>query len=251
MYLHDNRNDLPDTVREGDSGWVIQWVLSGALFRRQPLSGQKSFTGMSLHISNNCAKKRGIGKKLLLTIRAVMLEEKVDLVTIDFNGAAWRRTICASTLSIIEEAVADCDLPLPPGSPPLWGPGAVPGAWSDVCGFIKPPDSSERWRVRQHGAFPVRHEALGIRQTDQSCHHEVWLHLDFVDRCARATNSLERTFSAVPLQQTERSHKRGCQGPFAFFVIRRPFAASLGSALRTTRATCCDFNAQQDHQQST
>ena len=26
------------------------------------------------------------------------------------------------------------------------------------------------------------HEALGIRQTDQSCHHEVWLQLDFVER---------------------------------------------------------------------
>ena len=36
--------------------------------------------------------------------------------------------------------------------------------------------------VRQHGAFPIPHEALGIRQTDQSCHHEVWLHMDFVER---------------------------------------------------------------------
>ena len=182
MYLHDNRNDLPDKVREGDSGWVIQGVLSRAFFRRQPPSGQKSFTGMALHISNNYAKKRGIGKKLLLTIRAVMLEEKVDLVIGDFNGAAWRHTICASTLSIIEEAFTDCDLPLPPGSPPLWGPGAVPGTWSDVCGFIKHPDCSELWRVQQHGAFPVLHEALGIWQTDQSCHHEVRHHLDFVER---------------------------------------------------------------------
>ena len=201
-------------------------------------ASKKSLTVISLHINNNYVKKRGIGKKLLLTIRAVMLDEKVDLVAGDFNGAAWRRTVWASTLSIIEEPVADCDLPLPPGPTPLWGPGAVRGTWSDVCGFIKLPDSSARRRVRQHGAFPARHEALGIGQTDQSCHHEVWLHLDFVDRYARATNSLERTFSAVPLQQTERSHERGCQGPFAFFVIRRPFAASLGSALRTTRATC-------------
>ena len=166
MYLHDNRNDLSDKVREGDSGWVIQGVVSRAFFRRQPTSGQKSFTGMSSHISNNYAKKRGIGKKLLLTIRAVMLDERVDLVARDFHG----RTTCASTLSIIEEAFADCDLPLPLGSTPLWGPGAVPGTWLDVCGFIKPPDSSERWRVRS------------IRQTDQSCHHEVWLHLDFVER---------------------------------------------------------------------
>ena len=25
----------------------------------------------------------------------------------------------------------------------------------------------------QRGAYPILHEALGIRQTDQSCHHEV------------------------------------------------------------------------------
>ena len=54
-------------------------------------------------------KKRGIGKKLLLTKRAVML---VDLVAGDFNGAAWRRTTSASPLSITGEAFADCDLPL-------------------------------------------------------------------------------------------------------------------------------------------
>ena len=35
---------------------------------------------MSLHINNQSAKKRGTGKKLLPTIRAVMLEEHVDLV---------------------------------------------------------------------------------------------------------------------------------------------------------------------------
>ena len=44
---------------------------------------------MSLHINNQFAKERGIGKKLLLTIRAVMLEEHVDLVAGDFNGAAY------------------------------------------------------------------------------------------------------------------------------------------------------------------
>ena len=29
--------------------------------------------------------------------------------------------------------------------------------------------------------FSIPHEALGLRPTDQSCHHETWLHLDFVD----------------------------------------------------------------------
>ena len=69
---------------------------------------------MSLHISNIYAKKRGIGKKLILTIRAVMLDEKVDLVAVDCNGAAWRRDN-SNNVSIIEEAFADCALPMPPG----------------------------------------------------------------------------------------------------------------------------------------
>ena len=29
--------------------------------------------------------------------------------------------------------------------------------------------------------FSIPHETLVLRQTDQSCHHETWLHLDFVD----------------------------------------------------------------------
>ena len=75
IYPHDVRRELPDKVIEGESGWVLQGVLSRASFRRQPLSGQKTFTVLSLHVSNNYAKKRGIGKKLILTIRAVMLDE--------------------------------------------------------------------------------------------------------------------------------------------------------------------------------
>ena len=131
INLRDTRHDLPDKVFEGESGWVIQGVISRACFRRQP-HGSPFFTVMS-HIKNNYAKKRGIGKRLLLTIRAVMLEEQVDLVAGDFNGAAWRRTTNANNISIIEEAFADCDLPTPPGPTPLWGLGAVPSTWSDVC----------------------------------------------------------------------------------------------------------------------
>ena len=81
---------------------------------------------MSLHISNIYPKKRGIGKKLILTIRAVMLDEKVDLVAGDFNKAAWRRDN-GNNISIIEEAFADCALPMPPGPTPLWVLGTVPG----------------------------------------------------------------------------------------------------------------------------
>ena len=56
-----------------------------------PRNGSSFFTMMSLHINNHVGKKRGIGKKFLPTVRTVMLQEQVDMVAGDFNGAAWRR----------------------------------------------------------------------------------------------------------------------------------------------------------------
>ena len=41
IYLHDTRRELPGEVMEGDSGWVLQGVLSRVSFRRRPLSDQK------------------------------------------------------------------------------------------------------------------------------------------------------------------------------------------------------------------
>ena len=137
IYLHDTRFELPDKVMEGDSGWVLQGVLSRASFRRQPLSGPKTFTVLSLHISNIYAKKCGIGKKLILTICAVMLDEKVDLVAGDFSGAASR---CdnRNNISTIEKSLCRLCFAGAPGPTPLWGPGSIPGCWADVCGFLKP-----------------------------------------------------------------------------------------------------------------
>ena len=85
------------------------------------------------------------------------------------------------TTTTIEEAFAECALTTPPGPTPLWGPGSILGCWADVCGFLKPPESDRYWKVRHHGAFSIPHQALGLRPTDQSCHHETWLHLEFVD----------------------------------------------------------------------
>ena len=72
IYLHDTRRDLPAQVMEGEQGCVSQGVLSRALFRSPPVSGQKYFTVLSLHISNIYAKKKGIAKKLILTLRAII-----------------------------------------------------------------------------------------------------------------------------------------------------------------------------------
>ena len=176
FYLHDIRDQQQD-VKERESGWVLQGVISRASFRRLPHD-------VILHIINQFAKKRGIGKKLLLTTSAVMRWEHVDLVAGDFNGAAWRRP-CGNDrkpISIIEEAFADTDLPMPPGST-IVGPGAVPGEWADVCGFLRPPDFHEKWKVRLHGALSFFHSSLGLREKDQSCHHEVWMHLALTNPC--------------------------------------------------------------------
>ena len=109
-----------------------------------------------------------------------MISQDIDLVAGDFNGATWR---CRSrdNLSSIDEAFADCALPTPPGPTPLWGPGTIPNNWGDVCGFLKPPGSQRFWKVNKHGAFSLPRQALGLRANDQSCHHETWLHLHFVD----------------------------------------------------------------------
>ena len=109
-----------------------------------------------------------------------MLKENVDLVAGDFNGAAWRRDN-SNNCSIIEEAFADCALPMPPGPTPVWEPGSIPGTWVDVCGFLKSPESDRQWKVRLHGAFSIHRGVLGLRPNDQSCHHEAWLHLDLSD----------------------------------------------------------------------
>ena len=59
----------------------------------------------------------------------------------------------------------------PPGPTPLWGPGSIPNNWADVCGFLKPPGSQRFWKVNKHGAFSIPRQALGLRSSDQSCHH--------------------------------------------------------------------------------
>ena len=154
VYFHGARRELPGKVMEGDQGWILQGVLSRASFRRQPLSGQKIFTVLSLYISNVYTNQRRISKKFILIIRAVMLGEHVDLIAGDVNGTAWR---CSSRINIstIEEAFADCASPMPPGPTPLWGPRSVPSCWARGCGFLEPRESDQYRKARLHGALPA------------------------------------------------------------------------------------------------
>ena len=134
-------------------------------------------------------KKRGIARNLLFTVRTVVHQQQVELVAGDFNGAGWRRQSGNDSLFIssIEEAFVNTNLPLPPGPTPWWMPRGVPGEWSDVCGFLKPPGSEDD---RNHGVYTIPNSTLGHKEKDQSCHHEVWIHLlhvnaRLVDRVSR------------------------------------------------------------------
>ena len=177
IYLLDTRRELPDQVMEGERGWVLQGVLSRASFRRAAVSGQKYFTVLSLHISNIYAKKKGIAKKLILTLRAIMISQEVDLVAGDFNGTAWRYR--QRQPQYYWRSIYGLYLAYTAG--PHTNLGSIPDNWADVCGFLKPPGSHRFWKVHKHGAFSIPGKTLGLRPSDQSCHHETWLHLDFVD----------------------------------------------------------------------
>ena len=233
IYLHDLRHSQPEKVIEGETGWVIQGAVSKASVRRQPRGGKSSFAAMPLHIYNNYAKKRVIGKKQPLAIRAVVLDDQKDLVAGDFNGVAWRRQPNNGNLCIIEEDFADSDLPMPPCPSPLWGPGAVQGTWSDLCGFLKRPDSYKCWKVRQHGAFSIPYEALGLRSKDQSCHHEcrcTWISLTTTAamNCVKNTNN---GFSSKKGLLLTNAAKKGARQMRAKATVRfrpkrrRPFAS--------------------------
>ena len=198
-------------------------ILSRGSFRRAAVSGQKFFTVLSLHISNTCAEKKGIAKKLIQTLRAIKISEEVDLVAGDFIGAAWR---CRNrdNLSTIDEAFADCLAYVIPGS--------IPNNWADVCGFLKPPGSQRFWKVNKHGAFSIPRQALGQRQNDQSCHHENMASFT----CRRLEQQMVPSSALQPehppygttcefwIWNSKASFQRGYEQPFVLIVNAQPLA---------------------------
>ena len=92
-----------------------------------------------------------------------------------------RGDAATETTSVPLKPLRTALLPTPPGPAPLWGPGSIPNNWADACGSLQPPDSDRYWKERIHSASSIPHKTLGLRPTDQSCHHETWLLLEFVD----------------------------------------------------------------------
>ena len=112
---------------------------------------EPTFTMMSLHMNTHFAKKRGIAKNVFFAVRAVLCQEQIEMV------AAWRKKSGDDQQrdNTIEGALANKILPIPHGPTPLWGPGGVPGEWTDECGFTKSPNTDNEWQIRGHGAFEI------------------------------------------------------------------------------------------------
>ena len=91
------------------------------------------------------------------------------------RGDAARR----NNISAIDEAFTDCAFPTPLHHCGDLDQFRTAGLTS--VKFLYPPGSDRYWKVRMHGAFSIPRSTLGLRPTDQSCHHETWLHVDFVD----------------------------------------------------------------------
>ena len=86
------------------------------------------------------------------------------------------------------------------------------GCRSDVCGFVKPHKSQSEWLIRNHGAFEINREELRLRPKDQTCHHEVWVHVRHVN--ARLVDQARASLFRKQCQSRQPSKKRSSWNPY-------------------------------------
>ena len=60
-----------------------------------------------------------------------------------------------------------------------------------------------------HGTFSIPGRTLGLRPTDQSCHHETWLHLDFSSTGATLRTRKVNTVDTFPSKNALRHFVTG------------------------------------------
>ena len=108
-------------------------LLSGA-FEADPQKWQVIFRCDVFGVVKSAvSEKRGIALNTLLAVRSAMVHEDVDIVAGDFKGARWRRK--SDPDQHFESA---------------WKKRSqkarlLPSKWTDVCGFVKPPESQSEW----------------------------------------------------------------------------------------------------------
>ena len=105
------------------------------------------------------------------------MHEDLDMVAGDFKGACWRRKSRPDLHpdNTLEEAFTNAKIPVSPASSPLRGPGGIPSKWTDVCGFVKPPNSQSEW-LHGHMEHSHRSARLSLSPKDHTSHHETWIY---------------------------------------------------------------------------
>ena len=137
---------------------------------------------ISLHVNNQSAKKRGVGKNLLIAVRTGTFQEQVNMVDGNFNGAAWRRQSGNEHRhSALSRKPSPTRAYLFRRAPNLCGDQEMCQASGLTCAVLrKPPGSENEWQIRMHGAFTIPHDTLGITRRNRSC-HTILVHLLHVE----------------------------------------------------------------------
>ena len=190
--------------KEGNEGWIMQGVLSRASFHRPPLAARK-LAVLSLPTSHIYHHKTGFCNK------KVHLHDPChhDWSTDGFCCMWFQWDSVA--VSTIEKAFADCSLPTPLGPHHCGDPDRF-----QTTGVTCVVSSNSLIHIGlgrcDFMVLSPSHAKLGLRPTDESCHHETWLHLDFVN-CRKTQSHHDeydrRFYSKSALRCTRTASSKG------------------------------------------
>ena len=106
----------------------VEGMVMTGKFRKALDPSFSYFTFASVHINNECAKRRSVCIALLLLIRDLCMKLGAVIITRDLNKGAERELASSATtdqrrISPLEAAFSHAKVPWPTfGVTPLWGP---------------------------------------------------------------------------------------------------------------------------------
>ena len=159
LYFFFNKNTFePDSevkspfvlgITHPCKNWALEAVITTARSRRMHEDGPASFTMMSLHCHNECAKRRSIALNLR-AVRTAMAHVSVELVAGDSNGASWLH----KGDSVRDQAIDQYYASRLSGRHTIVARGGQFQTNGPTCAaFSKPPGTQEEKLIRKHGAF--------------------------------------------------------------------------------------------------
>ena len=169
------------------SSWTLEGMVVTGKLRRPPDPACQYFTVPTCTSTTSVQKRRSVAEHpihLALTSRlptctSTTSAPNADLsvlpcfswcatfklgdvaLTGDFNKGAVRELLSGGSddqrrISPLEAAF---------GVTPLWGPGSEfhGKGWPECCGFVKMPESQDKWLIMRHGAFDVVPASSGLK----------------------------------------------------------------------------------------